>query len=157
MYVIYHNFEKFLAYKALIPEQQHVFVVLTVPIHYPDANIFNKLLDVTHHGLIDDVRDHYSATIHRFVQRHGDGDYPASSFSLILFSRREQARVLNDLATFCTSAHARSRATILSGDVHLAAFTTSEVRFVFGCVFAILYRIVHTTNTHALFLFVLSS
>ena len=61
----YRNFEKFLATRAQRQELQHMFVVCTVPIHYPDASILNKLMDMTHHNLIDDVRDHYSAVIHR--------------------------------------------------------------------------------------------
>jgi len=35
--------------------------------------------------------------------------------------------VLTDLAAFCVSAPTGSRATILSGDVHLACFSTAEV------------------------------
>eukprot|EP00026_Physarum_polycephalum_P004024 Phypoly_transcript_04041.p1 GENE.Phypoly_transcript_04041~~Phypoly_transcript_04041.p1 ORF type:complete len:618 (+),score=75.57 Phypoly_transcript_04041:305-2158(+) len=101
----YRNFEKFLATRAQRQEKQHMFVVLTVPIHFPDSGAFNKILDMTHHNLIDDVRDHYSAAIHK----------------------DERARILNDLAAFCVSSAAGSRATILSGDVHLACFSTAEV------------------------------
>jgi hypothetical protein len=74
----YQNVERWLRSKYRNTQPQHLFAVLSVPIHYPDASVFNKLLDITNHNLIDDVRDHYSAVIHK----------------------KEQARVLQHLANF---------------------------------------------------------
>eukprot|EP01111_Echinosteliopsis_oligospora_P016320 TRINITY_DN6730_c0_g1_i2.p1 TRINITY_DN6730_c0_g1~~TRINITY_DN6730_c0_g1_i2.p1 ORF type:complete len:467 (-),score=116.93 TRINITY_DN6730_c0_g1_i2:14-1414(-) len=102
----FQHYEAWVARKIPIPMSQQIFVVCTVPIHYPDCAPMNYVMDKAHHNLIDDVRDHYSAVIHR----------------------AEQTRLVHALASFCYNAFTGSKATILAGDVHVGAYSTAYVR-----------------------------
>jgi len=79
-----------------------LFLVSSVPVVYPHRNSFDKVLDLMHHNLVDDCRDHWPAMIHK----------------------DELSRLLSDLIVFMKSKHCQ--VTILTGDVHCGGYGTIE-------------------------------